>query len=132
MINGIAIKRPFHLRREFRNRQRVVTGAKPKVTVGCVPRISRLMALAIRFNQLIHDGTVSDQATLARIGHVSRARLTQIMDLLNLAPDIQESLLELTPSQNGRDTISERQLRTIATQLNWSKQQQLLSRLLAK
>jgi hypothetical protein len=44
------------------------------------------MALAIRLEQLIKDGLVTHQAELARVGHVSRARVTQIMNLLNLAP----------------------------------------------
>ncbi len=48
------------------------------------------MALAIYFDQLISEGVVADQAEIARLGHVSRARVTQIMNLLSLAPDIQE------------------------------------------
>ncbi len=44
------------------------------------------MALAIRFDGLMRQGVVKDQAELARLGHVSRARLTQIMNLLCLAP----------------------------------------------
>ena len=55
----------------------------PAISTGRVPRVSRLMALAIRFDQLIRDGVVTDQAELARLGHVTRARLTQIMNLLN-------------------------------------------------
>lgn len=46
------------------------------------------MALAIRFDQLIRDGVVANQAKIAKLGHLSRARVTQIMDLLNLAPEI--------------------------------------------
>ena len=53
------------------------------------------MALAIRFDQLIRDGVVADQTELARLGHVSRARLSQIMNLTNLAPDLQEQILHL-------------------------------------
>ena len=34
---------------------------------------------------------------------VTRARMTQIMNLLNLAPDIQEELLLLPPVTEGRD-----------------------------
>lgn len=51
------------------------------------------MALAIRFEELLASGTVKDYADLARLGGVSRARITQIMNLRLLAPDIQESLL---------------------------------------
>lgn len=86
MTKGITVKRQFHVRRERSNRQQVLPSAKRKFPIGRVPRISRLMALAIRFDQLIRDGVVEDQAQLARLGHVSRARLTQITNLLALAP----------------------------------------------
>lgn len=59
-----------------------------------IPRITRLMALAIKFQDMVDRGEVRDYADLARLGYVTRARLTQIMNLLNLAPDIQHSLLE--------------------------------------
>jgi hypothetical protein len=58
-----------------------------------IPRITKMMALAIRLDHLIKSGQVTDQAELARVGHVTRARLTQIMDLNLLAPEIQEELL---------------------------------------
>jgi hypothetical protein len=89
-----------------------------------IPRVSRLMALAIRFDQLIRDGVVADQAELARLGRVSRARLTQIMNLLSLAPDIQERLL-LLPRERGRSQVTERQLRPIAAAPSWNNQRQV-------
>jgi hypothetical protein len=93
--------------------------------VGRVPRVARLMALAIRFDQLIRDGVVADQAELARMGRVTRARLTQIMNLLCLAPDIQEPLLFLPLIARGKDPIRERQLREIAALTDWRKQRRL-------
>src|SRR5262249_29987473 len=72
---------------------------------GRLPRLSRLLALALRFDQLIRAGVVADYATLARVGHVSRARISQIMNLLVLAPDIQEQLLFLPRTQRGRDPL---------------------------
>ena len=80
------------------------------------------MALAIRFDSLIRDGAVKDQAELARLGHVTRARLTQIMNLLNLAPDIQEELLLKSILGRDRDVVSERHLRPIAATFSWRKQ----------
>jgi hypothetical protein len=70
-----------------------------------VPRIARLMALALRFEQLVRTGAVRDYAELARLGQVSRARLTQVMNLLHLAPDIQEAILFLPRVLSGRDPI---------------------------
>ncbi len=55
------------------------------------------MALAIRFKGLIRRGQVRDYAHLSRLGNVTRARITRIMNLLYLAPDIQEALLFSSP-----------------------------------
>jgi hypothetical protein len=63
------------------------------------------MAPAIRFDGLLRQGVVADQADLARLGHVSRARVTQIMNLLQLAPDIQEQVLFLPRIQSGKEPI---------------------------
>lgn len=95
---------------------------KAEAPAGRIPRIARLMALAIRFDQLIRDGVVADQAELARLGSVSRARLTQIMDLLLLAPDIQELLLLLPGLRRGRQHITERALRSITDFASWKSQ----------
>jgi hypothetical protein len=59
-------------------------------TAGWLPRITRLLALAVRFEGLLQDGTVRDYAELARLGGVSRARITQIMSLRSLAPELAE------------------------------------------
>ena len=64
-----------------------------------VPRVAKLMALALRFDWLVRSGQVKDFAEIARLGHVTRGRLSQIMDLVNLAPDIQEQLLFLVPPE---------------------------------
>jgi hypothetical protein len=89
---------------------------------GRVLRVSRLMALAIRFVQLIREGEVDDYATLARLGHVTRARLTQIMNLLLLAPSIQEELLFWPLTEKGRDPIHLMLLQPIALTPLWSEQ----------
>jgi hypothetical protein len=75
-----------------------------------IPRISRLMALAIHFDGLIREGVIRDYADLARLGGVSRARITQIMNLLNLPPWKQEELLFLEGGP-GRDGVTERSIR---------------------
>ena len=95
------------------------------VPAGRVPRISKLMALAIRFEGLIRDGQVSDQSELARLAHVTQQRMTQIMNLLHLAPDIQESLLFLHRIDLGRAPIHERLLRPIAAEIDWGKQREM-------
>src|SRR6202035_3686191 len=75
-------------------------------------RIARVMALAHRLDELVRSGEVTDHGELARLGHVSPARICQYMTLLHLAPAIQEYLLFLAVSQAS--PISEVGLRRIA------------------
>jgi hypothetical protein len=58
-----------------------------------VPRIARLLALAHKFQKMLDSGEVESMSELARLGRVSRARITQIMDLMMLAPEIQDEVL---------------------------------------
>jgi hypothetical protein len=119
----ITIQRKVHFQNGRRGRKQLREGVGGgAVRGGRVPRVSRLMALAIRFDQLIRDGVVADQAELARLGHVSRARLTQIMNLLCLAPDIQEALLFLPAQPQGTSAIFERHLRPITATTSWHEQ----------
>jgi hypothetical protein len=90
-----------------------------------IPRVARLMALAIRLEGLIREGAVRDYAELARLGKVTRARMTQINKLLHLAPDIQEQLLFL-PWIKG---LNERNLRPIVRQVDWDEQRRLFERI---
>jgi hypothetical protein len=92
---------------------------------GNVSRVSKLMALAIRFDGLVRRGEVRDYADLARLGYVTRARITQIMNLLNLAPDIQEAILFLPRTVSGRDPIKEKDVRPIAAVLHWTRQRKM-------
>ena len=93
MTNDITLQTKVFFRHGRNGRKQLRTGEMPAgpAIPGRVPRISRLMALAIRFDRLLHDGVIADQAKLARLGHVTRARVTQIINLLSLAPDIQEA-----------------------------------------
>ena len=83
-----------------------------------VPRIARLMALAIRFEGMLRDETIQDYAELARLGRVTPARITQIMKLRHLAPDIQEQILFLPPIRG----LNERNLRSVVSRIDWRKQ----------
>lgn len=127
MSEGIIFRTKVHFRVCRNGRKRLEKGEKPTPTVkpGRIPWVSKLMALAIRFDGLLCEGVVTDQAELARLGHVSRARVTQIMNLLHLAPDIQEELLFLPRIERGKDRIQERHLRPIASVPDWRKQRRM-------
>ncbi len=98
------------------------TPPKPPPPTGRIPRISKLMALAIRFDQMLANGEVASMSELARLAHVTQPRMTQIMNLLHLAPDIQEELLNLPLVQSGDDPITERDMRAIAAIPRWTDQ----------
>ncbi len=102
------------------------------VEPGNVPRVSKIMALAIRFHGLVRRGEVRDYTDLARLGYVTPARMTQIMCLLHLAPDIQEALLFLPRTLQGRDPIREKDLRPIASVPHWNRQRKMWARLVAQ
>ena len=92
---------------------------------GNIPRVAKLLALAIRFERLVKRGDIQDYADLARLGYVTRARITQIMNLLNLAPDIQEDILFLPNTMKGRDSILEKDMRPVAAVPHWTRQRKM-------
>jgi hypothetical protein len=98
---------------------------------GRAPRITCLLALAYRFEELVRSGAVRDYADIARLGRVSRARVSQILKLLTLAPSIQEHLLFLPPRVARDEPITERDLRLVVREPRWDRQRELFARLLA-
>ncbi len=128
---SLTIQTKVHFRSGTRSKKELRTGEKRSRTpAGRTPRISRLMALAIRIEGLVKSKAVPDYATAARLGHVTRARMSQIANLLNLAPEIQESILFLPVVESGRDSITERDIRPIAATPDWRKQKNMWDSLL--
>jgi len=99
---------------------------------GRLPRVTRLLALAIKFEDLVRRRVVTDYADLARLGLVSRARMSQIMGLLNLAPQIQEQILLFDKVTRGPGPVAERDLRRLTAVLSWQQQVQLWRRMMAE
>ena len=130
----ITVKRKVKLTREAHGRRRVATTSpeKPPVEAGRIPRISRLMALAIRLERLLQSGEVANLTELARLGHVTQPRMSQILNLTLLAPEIQEELLFLPRITAGKPTIHEKMLRTVSAEICWQKQRVLWSELRAE
>ena len=95
-----------------------------------LPRLTRLLALAVKCEGLVRSGAIPDYAELARRGWVTRARITQIMNLLHLASPIQEEILHWPDGTSQREPVSERALRRLTQIPSWSKQLGLWRQLL--
>ena len=91
---------------------------------GRLPRITQVMALAVQFQDMIQRGEARDYADLARLGCLTRERMSQIMELVWLAPDIQREILQFKPTHTTRFPISELAIRRIAADLLWEAQRE--------
>ncbi len=107
-------------------------GGNAEAEAGRVPRISRIMALAIQLEQMVHQRQAPNYAWTGGGGHVSRARLSQILLVTNLAPAIQETVLLLPRRVSGPECVTEQQLRGIAREVDWDRQRKLFASLLSR
>jgi hypothetical protein len=96
-----------------------------KQPIAAVPRISKLMALAIHFDRLLRSGEIADVNELAELCHVTQPRISQILALNMLAPEIQEQLLFLPEVATGRPVIRERMVRPIEAEVDWGRQREI-------
>jgi DNA invertase Pin-like site-specific DNA recombinase len=94
-----------------------------------VARVTRLLALALKFEEMIRSGVVDNYAMLAQLGQVSRSRVSQMTNLLSLAPDIQEEILFLRPEEAKQLRISEPAVRKLSAILDWREQRAYWRRL---
>lgn len=118
---SITVTRKVHFSTGLAGQKRLRKGTATTIPAAHIPRISRLMALAIHFDQLIREGKVKDYAELARLGQVTRARVTQIMNLLNLHPKIQEQLLFCHCAQKY-SADDKHQIRKLIANPSWTQQ----------
>ncbi len=98
---------------------------------GKLPRATEVLALAIQFDDMLRRGVAKDHADLARLGCISQERISQIMRLLWLAPDIQQEILTLPRTPRGRFHAGEVALRQIASKMLWSEQRRMWAGLAA-
>lgn len=124
MNDGVTITVPVHFARRAAGQRELREGAAPPPLPesGGIPRLSRLMALAIRFEELVRTGEMEDFAAIAACSHVTRSRVSQIINLRNLAPDIQEEILHLPPAAGPRSGLVEGDLRRMVLEPDWRKQ----------
>jgi hypothetical protein len=119
----VTLSIPIHLATST-HRTVVREGPKPARPTGRIARVSRLLALAHHFQHLLDTGVVRTQMELAELTKLTTARISQIMDLLVLAPDIQEEILFLPPVTKGPAPVTERELRPLLKTLVWSEQRE--------
>ena len=81
-----------------------------------VSRVARMLALAHYIDRLVENGGIKDYAEVARRLEITRARMAQITNLLNLSPYLQESIL------SGEIKVSERRLRSTLKHVDWQSQ----------
>jgi len=84
-------------------------------------KVARMLALAHHLQSAIDRGFVADRAAVARKLGLTRARVTQLLDLLLLAPDLQQAVLALE-AVDGAESMSERALRAVAHAGSWVEQ----------
>ena len=102
--------------------QAVASLSPPSIPVGKVPRVTRLLALAHKFERMLARGEVASMADLARAGRVTRARLSQIMDLVLLAPDIQDEIMSFERVISGRDPVTMKEVQVVLRSAFWPHQ----------
>jgi len=120
MNSGAPLEIQFQLRPKSRGG---ADGAQSENrNLGRLPQITRVLSLAIHFDEMIRRGDAKDYAAIARLSCLSRERVSQIIRLNYLAPDIQVELLYLPPTPTGRYPISEAAVRKIANLLSWVDQ----------
>jgi hypothetical protein len=101
----------------------------PLAGAGRVLRLARLMALAVQLEAMLGPGNLRHAADLARLAQVSRARISQVLGLLHLAPDIQEELLLWPRITSGREPLVLGDLQPIIHVPDWVRQRKLWHKL---
>jgi DNA invertase Pin-like site-specific DNA recombinase len=111
-----------------RSENHTLEGSADVARQSAMPRLSRLLALALKMEQMIREGTVKNYSELAHLGQVSAARITQVMNLLHLAPDIQEEILFGNTPENR---LRESAVRRVSGIVLWTEQRDRWHELLA-
>ena len=118
---------------DLRKPEKETAGSKEASSSDCrLPRVTRWMALALRIENLVRTGVIANFAEAAALGSITRARISQIMNLINLAPDIQEELLFMTRPIRGNEPVLLAELQPICSEPAWNLQRQMWIRLMSR
>jgi len=96
-----------------------------------LPRITRLMALSIRYERLIKQGVITRHIDLADLAGIDRTQVSRIIQLQLLAPDIQEWLLNLPETEKSEDPVMWTDVQPLTQIASWRQQHQHLKQILA-
>lgn len=107
-----------------RGREKRFVAEQPAAPARCPAKVALQLALAHRIQRAIESGEIRDQAEAARLLGLTRARVSQLVDLTLLAPDIQERLLDVEAGNP-----SERALRAVSGIEDWNGQRQAMAEL---
>jgi hypothetical protein len=127
MSEPLTVETKIYFERSRGKSRRAAAEQEKPLPEGHLPRVTKLMALAIKLGRLLDEG-VATHAELARLGQVTRARMSQILNLLHLAPDLQERLLSLPMVSKGRAPLRLMDMQAICMIEDWEKQRRLWSR----
>ena len=120
-----------HLSSGHCGHKQIHQGKKPKhAKPSRLPRITRLMALAIKYEQLLKSGEIYGQEALARLAGIDRSLISRILRLRLLSPRIQEQLLNLSEITKGREELGLTKLIPLTRIHSWSKQETAFAELL--
>ena len=132
-MNGMTIECDIRFGTQAKGKIAVLAGPEPEsLPKGRLPKVARWMALAIKLDGLIRSGAIASYSEVAELGHVTRARISQIMNLLNLAPDIQQAILFLPAVERGGDPVILAELQPIAAEADWAKQRKMWRRVVGR
>lgn len=89
-----------------------------------LPRITHTVARALMFENAIANGEAADHADLARLTATTRERVSQVMKMMRLAPDIQDEILRLPPVRRPQRAITVPEVTAIAEEILWDDQRE--------
>ena len=96
---------------------------RPVIDPSSIPKLTRLLVLGHHFERLVRDGVVVDYTQLARLTGLSKARVTQILNLTMLPPDVQLEVLLLDGADVRRHRLFEKTAaRLAAAHSDWNEQ----------
>lgn len=108
-----------------------VTAAAGVEPVRRPAHVARMLALAHHIQGAIDRRVVADRAEVARKLGLTRARITQLLDLTLLAPDLQARVLALE-AVDGVEPLTERQVRDAVHAGSWAQQRAALGEALGR